>query len=126
MYKSILSLSLIASTALAQSVFIGLPAAGAQLYTSTNATFQIQRPCGSGATCSSPEDSMGTVLYNGPLDPQFHETYLPPYQNFSLEIPEGAATDNGIVTVAHFSLVGASTYPLIEYLNQTVTIIQSD
>ncbi|KAF3402998.1 hypothetical protein DPV78_003654 [Talaromyces pinophilus] len=143
MYKSILSLSLIASTALAQSVFIGLPAAGAQLYTSTNATFQIQRPdsltgsqeiavviginkCGSGATCSSPEDSMGTVLYNGPFDPQFHETYLPPYQNFSLEIPEGAATDNGIVTVAHFSLVGASTYPLIEYLNQTVTIIQSD
>jgi hypothetical protein len=44
MYKSILSLSLIASTALAQSVFIGLPAAGAQLYTSTDATFQIQRP----------------------------------------------------------------------------------
>lgn len=44
MYKSILSLGLIASTALAQSVFIGLPAAGAQLYTSTNATFQIQRP----------------------------------------------------------------------------------
>jgi hypothetical protein len=44
MYKSVLSLGLIASTALAQSVSIGLPTAGAQLYTSTNATFQIQRP----------------------------------------------------------------------------------
>jgi hypothetical protein len=49
---------------------------------------------------------MGTVLYNGPFDPQFHETNLPPYQNFTLEIPEGVATDNGIVTLAHFSLVG--------------------
>jgi hypothetical protein len=61
---------------------------------------------------------MGTVLYNGPFDPQFHETYLPPYQNFSLEIPEGAATDNGIVTVAHFSLVGVSEITLV--LNLTV------
>lgn len=139
MYKSILSLGLVASTALAQSVSIGLPTAGAQLYTSTNATFQIQRPdsltgseeiavviginkCSSGATCIPPEDSMGTVMYNGPFNPQFHETYLPPYQNFTLEIPESVATGNGIVTVAHFSLVGASTYPLIEYHNQTVTI----
>jgi hypothetical protein len=68
--------------------------------------------CGSGATCSSPEDSMGTVLYNGPFDPQFHETSLPPYQNFTLEIPEGVATDTGIVTVAHFSLVGVSEITL--------------
>lgn len=68
--------------------------------------------CSSGATCSSPEESMGTVLYNGPFDPQFHETYLPPYQNFTLEIPEGLATENGIVTVAHFSLVGVSKIAL--------------
>lgn len=51
---------------------------------------------------------MGTVLYNGPFDPQYHEYYMPPYQNFTLEIPEGVETDDAIVTVAHFSLVGVS------------------
>ncbi|EED14702.1 conserved hypothetical protein [Talaromyces stipitatus ATCC 10500] len=139
MYKSVLSLGLIASTALAQSVSIGLPAAGAQLSTGTPTTFQIQRPdtltgsqeiavvigiskCNSGGRCASPDESMGTVLYNGPFNPQFHETALPPYQNFTLEIPESAATDNGLVTVAHFSLVGASAWPMVEYLNQSITV----
>lgn len=67
---------------------------------------------------------MGTVLYNGPFDPQFHETYLPPYQNFTLEIPEGVAAENGIVTVAHFSLVGVSkTVPSVSNMRTNLILL---
>lgn len=44
MYSFILSIGLMAGVALAQSVAIGLPEAGAELSTTSNTTFQIQRP----------------------------------------------------------------------------------
>lgn len=44
MFKSLLALGFIATTALAQSAYIGLPAAGAQLVAGRNYTFQVQRP----------------------------------------------------------------------------------
>lgn len=30
---------------------------------------------------------MGTILYNGPFKPQFHESELLPYENFTVKIP---------------------------------------
>lgn len=44
MFKSLLSLGFIATTALAQSAYIGLPTAGTQLEAGANYTFQIQQP----------------------------------------------------------------------------------
>lgn len=64
--------------------------------------------CNEAGVCASPDESMGTVLYNGPFNPEFHEYNMPPYQNFSLLVPASAAAQQGIVTVAHFSLVGVS------------------
>lgn len=64
--------------------------------------------CNEAGVCASPDESMGIVLYNGPFNPEFHEYNMPPYQNFSLLVPASAATQHGIVTVAHFSLVGVS------------------
>ncbi|KAJ8103650.1 hypothetical protein POJ06DRAFT_298125 [Lipomyces tetrasporus] len=137
MLKSLFCLSLFATAAYSQAVQIGLPTKGDQLAAGSNQTIQIQRPdtltgsdeiavvigiqqCPNG-TCTSPDASMGTVLYQGGFDPEFHGPQAP-YQNFTVKIPDGLSGP-ALIGVAHLSLVGASTYPLIEFLNQTVAIV---
>jgi hypothetical protein len=44
---------------------------------------------------------MGTILYNGLFDPVYHETYLPPYQNFTVTVPLSFAADQAQIKVAH-------------------------
>ncbi|KAG8219137.1 hypothetical protein J3R82DRAFT_4954, partial [Butyriboletus roseoflavus] len=56
--------------------------------------------------CASPSDIMGNILYNGPINPQSHETYLPPYQNFTVQVPSSVPTGTAMIGVAHLSLVG--------------------
>ncbi|KAK9234765.1 hypothetical protein V1525DRAFT_459132 [Lipomyces kononenkoae] len=137
MLKSLFTLGLFATAVHSQTVEIGLPNKGDQLAAGSDQIVQIQRPdsltgsdeiavvigiqqCPNGE-CTSPDASLGTVLYQGGFDPQFHGPQ-PPYQNFTVQIPEYSCGP-AIIGVAHMSLVGASTYPLIEFLNQTVTIV---
>lgn len=60
--------------------------------------------------CSSVDvtQDLGDVLYTGPYNPQRHETSKPPYQNFSLFIPETFTVGSASLNVAHFVLVGVS------------------
>lgn len=95
--------------------------------------------CGSGG-CYPADEIMGTVVYNGKFDPVYHETYLPPYQNFTVTVPASFKAGNAQVNVAHATLIGVSAilpsrsaftvliihqaglYPDMETLNQTIII----
>jgi len=62
-----------------------------------------------GTPCIAPADFMGQILYNGPFNPQYHETYNPPYENFTIQIPSNIATGTALLGVAHVTLIGVST-----------------
>lgn len=64
--------------------------------------------CGS-APCHSATDLLGDILYNGSFNPVYHETSLPPYQNFTVTVPSSATKGKGQINVAHFSLIGVSS-----------------
>jgi hypothetical protein len=51
---------------------------------------------------------MGTILYQGPFDPQYHESDQPPYQNFTVTLPNLIAAGDAQINVAHAALVGVS------------------
>ncbi|KAG1839187.1 hypothetical protein C8R48DRAFT_621813 [Suillus tomentosus] len=136
--KSILSLVLFVASAFAQGAVIGYPPQGLSVSPGSNLVVQVERPdtlTGSvevavvigiqscpGTPCIDPADYMGQILYNGPFDPQFHETYLPPYENFTVQIPSSIASGTALLGVVHVTLVGASAGPLMEILNRTITI----
>ncbi|EAW24725.1 uncharacterized protein NFIA_102090 [Aspergillus fischeri NRRL 181] len=128
----------LAATVSAQNVAIGLPAEGENLAPGSSTVVQIQRPnsltgsqeiavaiglssCAD-SKCYSSEDVMGTILYNGPFKPEYHESGLPPYQNFSVNIPESIGKGTAQLNIAHVSLVGAGPFPFMETLNRTVLI----
>ncbi|KAJ5645374.1 hypothetical protein N7507_011385 [Penicillium longicatenatum] len=132
------SLAAFAGLALAQNAHIGLPKAGQTVAAGSDVIVQVQRPnsltnseemavaigfasCGSGG-CHPADEVMGTVVYNGKFNPVYHETYLPPYQNFTVTVPSSFKAGNAQVNVAHATLVGAGLYPDMETLNQTIII----
>ncbi|OKL58170.1 hypothetical protein UA08_06413 [Talaromyces atroroseus] len=138
MFGSRLFVAFVARTALAQSVQIGLPDAGTVLNPGEDYTVQIQCPdsltssqevalvigiqqCQNGH-CFPPDETLGNLLYSGSFNPQFHEPSLPPYQNFTVHIPDTMSSESALVGVAHFALVGDSFAPLIDYHNQSVSI----
>jgi hypothetical protein len=53
---------------------------------------------------------MGTILYQGPFDPEIHEPSQPPYQNFTVTLPHLIAAGNAQINIAHASLVGVSQF----------------
>ena len=58
--------------------------------------------------CTPPSGFMGTILYNGPFSPVYHETYLPPYQNFTVQVPSSFGAGTALIGVAHVTLIGVS------------------
>ena len=56
--------------------------------------------------CLLPADFMGAILYNGPFNPQYHEQYLPPYENFTVTVPSLTSTGTAQIGVAHVALIG--------------------
>ncbi|KAL2826703.1 hypothetical protein BDW59DRAFT_145056 [Aspergillus cavernicola] len=136
--KTFVILTTLAATALAQNVYVDLPG-GPELIAGDEVTIQVQRPnflSGSREIgiaigiqscptepCIPSESSLGTELYNGSFNPEYHENAIPPYENFTVTIPEGTATGNAIVGVAHASIVGASNWPFFEVVNTTATVI---
>ena len=49
---------------------------------------------------------MGQILYNGPYSPRFHESMLPPYENFTVQIPSSASAGAALIGVVHVTLIG--------------------
>ncbi|KAG1792133.1 uncharacterized protein HD556DRAFT_1444646 [Suillus plorans] len=136
--KSVLSLALFVASAFAQGAVIGYPPQGLSVSPGSNLIVQVERPAtltGSvevavvigiqscpGTPCINPADYMGQILYNGPFDPQVHGLYLPPYENFTVQIPSSIASGTALLEVVHVTLVGASAGPFLEILNRTITI----
>ncbi|KAJ7635188.1 hypothetical protein FB45DRAFT_989694 [Roridomyces roridus] len=131
--------------AFGQGVSIGAPTAGSTISPGTNITVEVDRPDTlTGSTevaiiigftscvgftesqCPPPASLIGSVLYNGPYDPEFHTdvtpTKLAPYQNFSVMIPTTTSKGPAQLSVTHFSLVGAGPFPLLQSLNVSLIV----
>jgi len=141
-FSALFSLLAVATTAVvAQTADIGAPADMTEVPAGSNFTAMIERPDSlTGSTeiavviglltcpeeCPTPAQEMGTILYNGPFDPQFTTApgtgALPPHQNFTLTVPASFPKGNAQMGVAHFALVGASEFPFLETLNTTIVI----
>ncbi|KAJ5272714.1 hypothetical protein N7478_007839 [Penicillium angulare] len=136
--KFIISLIALAGVALAQSADIGLPKENQKVIAGEDVVVQVQRPntltgseeinvsigftsCPNGG-CPPAEEELGTVVYSGSFTPEYHESPLPPYENFTVKVPSSFAQGKAQVNVAHFALVGASNVPLFEPLNQTIIV----
>jgi len=134
---------LFAASALAQSVFIGYPHHNASLQAGAPTIVQVDlpnflssiievaivvaiMPCSS-STCPSPHDQLGTVLYNGPFNPQQPAVPAYPgqqaYDNFTVTIPSDTPTGRASLNVVHFALIGASelTYVEIKHIHVLIT-----
>ncbi|KAJ7621003.1 hypothetical protein FB45DRAFT_928101 [Roridomyces roridus] len=136
--------ALLATTALAQNCVIGGPKNGTHVKPGKNITVEVDRPDSlTGSTevaiiigfmscvgfpnsqCPPPDELIGSVLYNGPYNPQFHTNVTPtkpPYQNFSVMIPTTARKGVAQLSVTHVSLVGAGPFPLLESLNVSLIV----
>ncbi|KAN0077999.1 hypothetical protein V8E55_010056 [Tylopilus felleus] len=139
MLKFLFALFLFAAATFAQSVDIGLPTYNQTVNAGSNLIVQVQRPNFLSSSeevaiviglrsclnrpCIPPSSYMGTILYNGPFDPQYHEVYLQPYQNFTVQVPGSFTKGTALIGVAHVALIGAGFYPFLQTLNQTITIV---
>ncbi|KAJ7220575.1 hypothetical protein GGX14DRAFT_331268, partial [Mycena pura] len=59
------------------------------------------------SVCSPPSEALGTILYDGPYDPEFGGgANLHPHQNFTVTIPSSASESPGKAKlgVAHVAL----------------------
>ncbi|KAJ7062040.1 hypothetical protein C8F01DRAFT_122908 [Mycena amicta] len=134
--------------AVAQGVLIGAPAPGSTVSAGSSIVVEIDRPdtltpsievaivigfqsCINSnigfpdGVCPSPDDSMGTILYNGPYDPQFQDDGTVnhfPHQNFTVTIPPSAPNGTAQLNVAHVALVGAVKFPLLQTRNITLVV----
>ncbi|KAL4903103.1 hypothetical protein BDW74DRAFT_179974 [Aspergillus multicolor] len=136
--KTFTLLASLAATALAQNAGLNLPN-GDELKAGSDVIVQVTRPNSlTGSTelavaiglqscpnteCIESDETLGSVLYHGEFKPAYHEYYLPPYENFTVSIPESTAKGKAVVGIAHVALVGASNWPFLEVLNKTVTIV---
>ncbi|KII83237.1 hypothetical protein PLICRDRAFT_127414 [Plicaturopsis crispa FD-325 SS-3] len=139
-FSALLALPLLAASALAQSIEIGAPPAGTIAARGSTLTIEVDRPnsltgsqeialvialepCSTG--CRPPSSALGSILYSGAYNPEYSATPAdgkPPHQNFTVQIPSGTQLGTNLLTVTHFSLVGAGPYPLLEYRNITLAI----
>ena len=61
--------------------------------------------------CPPPNQQLGSILYNGPYNPQYpnpNPYHLQPHQNFTVIIPSGASQGKGQLAVTSFELRGVS------------------
>ncbi|KAJ5820023.1 hypothetical protein N7474_005614 [Penicillium riverlandense] len=136
--KFIAPLAAFASVALAQNAHIAFPH-GATATAGDEYLIQIQQPdsltslmnfgiaigissCAQ-SKCLPAKEEIGDVLYAGPFNPEFHQTGgHGPYQNFTVKIPKYLAAGKAQINVAHAYLLGASLYPVMNTLNETMHI----
>ncbi|KAI0317628.1 hypothetical protein OF83DRAFT_1120372 [Amylostereum chailletii] len=139
--KFLALLAAFATGALAQTIAIGYPTNGTSISAGTN-TVEVDRPdtltgsqeiaiviaivpCNADGSCPNPVDRLGTVLYTGSFDPEFPAFPAPrnvPQQNFTVTIPDSLSGEKALLSVVHFSLVGASPQPLFEIKDVTVNV----
>ncbi|KIM40879.1 hypothetical protein M413DRAFT_72371 [Hebeloma cylindrosporum] len=132
--------SLLIGTAVSQGIAIGFPKDGASVAAGSRITVEVDRPDTlTGSTevaiaiginschnmaCIPSGDVFGSILYNGPYNPQFQTgaTFKPPHQNFTVLVPSSIAKGPAQLGVLHVSLVGAGPQPFTQVLNITLVI----
>jgi hypothetical protein len=69
--------------------------------------------CFGDGSCPDPTQELGTILYNGPFNPQFppagsrgNPAENEPQQNFTVTIPESFAGHKALLNVVHLAIVG--------------------
>ena len=94
------------------TVFVGLKSIGLPLnqQIAQQAVTEIGiaitlHPC-SQSPCENADDSLGTVLYTGPYNPQRTSPTTQPVQGFSVVIPTSFESGPALISVVHSSLVG--------------------
>ncbi|KAG2068974.1 hypothetical protein BDR04DRAFT_1102412 [Suillus decipiens] len=125
---------------LAQTIELGYPQNGDNLYpgqelvaqviqpTSMASVIQVGialgiKPCVNGL-CPDPADGLGYVLYAGPWTPNTLTIGIDGrYQNFTVTIPSDLAEGPAIFTLMHSCVIGANWVPMLEYRNATVNIV---
>ncbi|CAP94588.1 hypothetical protein E8E15_004511 [Penicillium rubens] len=137
--KSFFFMVFFVAAAIAQRATIGLPAENQKINSGEEVVIQVQRPnslssskemgvaiglssCES-APCRDADEVLGTILYNGPFKPEYHESSLPPYENFTVTVPASATLGKSQINIAHAALIGAGPSAFLESLNQTVYVV---
>ncbi|KAJ9492555.1 hypothetical protein VN97_g664 [Penicillium thymicola] len=137
--KSFFSMVLFVTAAIAQRATIGLPAENQKINSGKEVIIQVQRPnslssskemgvaiglssCAS-SPCRDADEVLGTILYNGPFNPVYHESNLPPYENLTVTVPASATLGKSQINIAHAALIGAGPSAFLESLNRTVYIV---
>jgi len=132
-----------AASAMAQSINIATPIPEEALTIGKSFTVEIDQPdslgpaesvsvviglqnCGSTACPSvDGDDILGEILFAGPYNPQRHENFKPPYQNFTFTLDANAQSGNAVIHVAHLFLSGAGPMANLETKNVSVTLAQA-
>ncbi|KAJ6555134.1 hypothetical protein DFH09DRAFT_987594 [Mycena vulgaris] len=141
LFRSLIICSILTSAALAQSIEIGAPLPGMTVKAGSKITVEVDRPltltgstevaivigflnCFSPAPCPSPMDRIGSILYKGRYNPQFHNVtgHKPPHQNFTVTIPRSASAGKAQLSVIHLNLIGAGPFPFLESRNLTLMV----
>jgi len=145
MIKSILlAASLFATAAFAQVVSIGSPSPNAVIAAGQPLTVEVFKPNAQSPStdvaliiaiapcsnnhCPDPSQQLGSILYTGPFNPIAHPQdasgWKPPYQNFTVTVPEGLQGGEQVVlSVTHFALIGAGPSPFLEQKTVDLTVI---
>ncbi|KAI6110439.1 hypothetical protein EDD16DRAFT_1897943 [Pisolithus croceorrhizus] len=128
--KTLLYLATLLGFAMAQSMEILEPPAGATLTPGSNFTFALKMSdfpeqidivaVVIGLQSCTPSCSlyeyMGSVLYRGPYTPSAE------YANFSVAVPSSFSSGAAILAADTLYLIGDEYEPVLEYVNENVTI----
>ncbi|KAF8416280.1 hypothetical protein L210DRAFT_3511863 [Boletus edulis BED1] len=134
LFKAALSLALLASSVLAQSTQLLYPPPGSTLTGGSSITVQVGMggfpenidnvalviglaQC-YGGECYPASSYVGNVLYQGVYTPITGQNYA----NYTVEVPQ-TFTGNASLNVINLFLVGAEYEPIVDYLNENVTVV---
>ncbi|KAL0568168.1 hypothetical protein V5O48_013818 [Marasmius crinis-equi] len=82
------------------------------------------KPCGSSG-CLTPDNGIGSALYSGSYNPQYDtpSNSLPPHQNFDVMIPDWASKGPAMLSLVHYSLIGAGLTPWMETKSISLNVV---
>ncbi|KAH7929625.1 hypothetical protein BV22DRAFT_1029249 [Leucogyrophana mollusca] len=136
--RFLLSAAFLAVSAVGQAVSIQSPAPGTTVAPGANITVQLGttdsltnvvhetvvigiQSC-PGGNCFPTSEGLGQILYQGSYNPQFGSGSDDLYEDFSVQIPASIAAGEAQLGVAHFYLIGAGFWPILQVINETIYI----
>ncbi|KAJ6461090.1 hypothetical protein C8R45DRAFT_912596 [Mycena sanguinolenta] len=134
--------TLFAAAALAQNIYIASPAAGSSVTPGSDITVEVSMPDGqsswvesalvlgwwpcdgsSNDPCLPASEVLGSLLYNGPFNPNFYNSQNIISQNITVTIPSWTPAGYALLQVANFVLVGAELSPVVLSLSVNLTVV---